>query len=335
MITHLSILLIGFSIFSAIILLSAYLFSLPDMRKSIQSKIAASVLLFCIMILQAGHYCYFSESIPVLEHRIYTSVLLTVPVAFFFFSQVVLFPDVDYQKRDLIHFIAPLLSLILPITILPLIGFLFGTAYTFWFARLIFKLREQRQRFKFEMFFFGLFAVIALVALLLCLSLPYLDPVIFYTVYSNVISGSLLLIVAALIFFPQLLNDILLITEIAYSKSKLVGINTRAKLDQLEQLMLVEKVYQNEELSLTSLAEQLDLSSHQLSELINTEFDYGFPRYIREYRVREAKKLLVSEPSASILSISMMTGFKSQSNFYTAFKGITNQSPGSYRKAHC
>jgi len=76
----------------------------------------------------------------------------------------------------------------------------------------------------------------------------------------------------------------------------------------------------------------MELSVHQLSELINSNFDYSFPRYIREHRIREAKELLINEPNSSVLSISMMTGFKSQSNFYTAFKEITGFSPGQYRK---
>ena len=96
--------------------------------------------------------------------------------------------------------------------------------------------------------------------------------------------------------------------------------------------MTVDQLFQNEELSLSMLAEQLKLTTHQLSELINTEFEYGFPRYVREHRIRQAKDLLLNEPNSSILAISMNVGFKSQSNFYTAFKEITGISPGQFRK---
>lgn len=177
-----------------------------------------------------------------------------------------------------------------------------------------------------------MFAITALATLALCLSLPYINASLFYLAYSNGIAISIVLIVCALLFFPKLLSDILIITELTYAKSKLTGISTPEKIAQLTQLMETDKLYQNEELSLTLLAEHLSLSAHQLSELINTHFDYSFPRYIRELRIREAKALLVSQPEASILSISMMIGFKSQSNFYTAFKEITNLSPGAYRK---
>jgi AraC-like DNA-binding protein len=106
-----------------------------------------------------------------------------------------------------------------------------------------------------------------------------------------------------------------------------------ACLKKLESLMTVSKVYQNEELSLSSLAADLGVSSHQLSELVNTRLGMGFSKYIRERRVAAAKTLLVSAPSQSILSISMDTGFRSQSSFYAAFKEVTGQSPGDYRKA--
>ena len=42
--------------------------------------------------------------------------------------------------------------------------------------------------------------------------------------------------------------------------------------------------------------------------------------------------MLRTDDKSSVLSISMMTGFKSQSNFYTAFKEVTGESPGEYRK---
>ncbi|GAB6418818.1 hypothetical protein bcgnr5380_63250 [Bacillus cereus] len=60
----------------------------------------------------------------------------------------------------------------------------------------------------------------------------------------------------------------------------------------------------------------------------------GLPRYVRERRVAAAKSMLVAEPNASILAVGMDTGFKSSSTFYAAFKEVTGQSPGDYRKAN-
>jgi transcriptional regulator GlxA family with amidase domain len=93
------------------------------------------------------------------------------------------------------------------------------------------------------------------------------------------------------------------------------------------------KAYQDESLSLASLAGTVGVSSHQLSELINTRLGIGFSRYVRECRVRAAKALLMSAPARSILSIGMDVGFRSQSAFYAAFKEVTGQSPGDYRRS--
>ncbi len=329
---HLSGLLAGFSVFACLILLSAYLFFLPDMRKSVGGKVACTALLLGLAVIQLAHYAYFSEQTALLNYRGYGLVLTLIPPAFYFFSRVTLFSHVNYHAADTLHAAPILLAAFVPVSALPPLAFMFGTAYTFWFARVVLKMRGQGKRFRFELFFFGMFAVMALGALMLGLALPSLDPHIFYTAYGNAISIAILLIVAALLFFPELLSDLLLITELAYAKSKLNGVDTNAKLLQLGQLMTVDKHFQNEDLSLSNLADSLALSSHQLSELINSHFGHGFPRYIREQRVNEAKRLLVNEPNTSVLAISMETGFKSQSNFYTAFKEITGLSPGQFRK---
>jgi AraC-like DNA-binding protein len=97
--------------------------------------------------------------------------------------------------------------------------------------------------------------------------------------------------------------------------------------------MTTRKLYANEDLSLSSLAAELGISTHQLSELVNSRLGLGFSRYVRERRVAAAKQLLVAAPSQSILSVSLDTGFRSQSAFYAAFKEITGQSPGDFREA--
>ena len=48
--------------------------------------------------------------------------------------------------------------------------------------------------------------------------------------------------------------------------------------------------------------------------------------------MEEARKMLVNEPKASVLSVGMSVGFTTQSNFYAAFKEIAGIAPGQYRK---
>jgi len=130
-----------------------------------------------------------------------------------------------------------------------------------------------------------------------------------------------------------MLSDIIEVAKISYATSTLTDVNITQCRQKLDGLMKQTKIYQNGNLNLNLLAEQMSLSSHQLSEYINVQFGITFSRYIREQRINIAKQLLVNEPNPSVLAISLETGFKSQSNFYVAFKEITNQSPNSYRKS--
>ena len=211
-------------------------------------------------------------------------------------------------------------------------AFAIGAGYALWFTRFVYGMRRQRNRFRFEMFFFALFAVMAVLVLVLGFSIPYMDPAIFYYSYSISIGLALMLVVAALVVFPEIRTDVSDRARLAYATSTLGGVNVDAKLRELERLMLDEKVFQNENLNLGMLAEMLELSSHQLSELINSRFGYGFSRYVREQRVEEAKRLLAGDDKSSVLSISLMTGFRSQSNFYSAFREITGEAPGNWRR---
>ena len=328
---YLSAILAGFSIVSSVVLLFAYLFFLRDMRKSVVSKLACAFVLLGLASLQCFHFSFFIDSIDVLLLRSYNFALMVLPSAFFFFARAVLFPDSQNKLSDVLHLMPLFLAFFLPLAVIPSIAFICGSAYTLWFARIIFKLRKQRGRFKFEMFFFGLFALMAVAALILGLLLPAMQADVFYFAYSNSIAVAMILIVAALLIFPELLSDISMLVELGYAQTKLSGISTEQKISALEQLMLNDKHYENEQLNLSIVAELLGLNSHQLSELINTEYGYGFPRYVREHRIRAAKSLLINESKSSVLAVSMATGFKSQSSFYAAFKDATGESPAAYR----
>ena len=95
--------------------------------------------------------------------------------------------------------------------------------------------------------------------------------------------------------------------------------------------MQQETVYTQSDLDLPGLAKAVGLSSHQLSELINSRLGKNFSRYLREHRVEAAQKMLLNEPSASVLSVGLSVGFTSQSNFYDAFREITGMTPGKFR----
>ena len=332
MMIHIGVLLVGFTVLSAIILLFAYWYFLPDLQKSIFSKVACTLLLTSLAGLQWCHYLAFSAEFDALNNAYYLWLLLAVPAFFYYFSLFVLFPSSVLSGVHAVH-LCPLLTFwLLPVEHVPLIAFVLGTGYTFWFARLVLVMRHQHQRFHFERFFFVLFAIFAAIALALGFLIPHIDAQVFYVTYGSSIGDAMVLVVTAMIIFPDMLTDIQQIAELAYAKSSLGSINIKSKKDQLDQLMMRDKVYQNEELSLAMVADMMQITPHQLSELVNTQYGHGFSRLVRTCRVEYAQRLLEDEPQTSVLAISLMTGFKSQSNFYAAFKEVTGESPGNYRK---
>lgn len=331
--TTISIINIGFSILSAAILLIAYVFFLKNVNRQWHALASCAGLLISLIALQLGHLEYFLKGVDVLAQPEYRFWLFLAPPMFYFFSRATLLPDAPAHPILLVHLLPLLLNFLPRYEIAIPVIFMLGMSYSFWLSTLIFGSREQRKRFKMEMFFFSLFSVVALVVLALGLSVSYIDHVYFYVFYTNSIGMSFVLIVGALIVFPNLLVELAEAAKLSYTASTLKEVDIQANLAKLDELMRQSRLYQNENLSLAMVAEAMGLTSHQLSELVNRQFGVNFSRYIREQRVRAAQTILVNEPKSSVLSIGLEVGFGTQSNFYAAFKEITGMSPGAYRKS--
>ena len=102
---------------------------------------------------------------------------------------------------------------------------------------------------------------------------------------------------------------------------------------QLEKLIIDEKVYLENELSLAQLSEKLNIQPYQTSELISRQYQESFFDLINRHRVEEVKKRL-HDPAfshLSILGVALDCGFNSKSSFNTAFKKFTGQTPSQYR----
>jgi TolB-like protein/class 3 adenylate cyclase/AraC-like DNA-binding protein len=114
---------------------------------------------------------------------------------------------------------------------------------------------------------------------------------------------------------------------------------TRAELKRyrkaLEELMAQEQPYLDLNLTLRTLAEQLDLSANQLSQLLNEGFDKNFAEYVNTYRL-ETFKSLATDPSKShltILALAYESGFNSKTVFNTFFKKAMGMTPSKYWKS--
>lgn len=102
----------------------------------------------------------------------------------------------------------------------------------------------------------------------------------------------------------------------------------------LLKVMETDKPYLDSELNLLKLAEKMQLSSHQLSYVINTGMGENFFNFINTYRVQKAKELLTDTnyDHLNMIAIGYEAGFNSKTAFNTTFKKITTYTPTEYKK---
>jgi len=132
----------------------------------------------------------------------------------------------------------------------------------------------------------------------------------------------------------DILPEIPTLGSIPYQKTGLDNASVELIYSRLLQHMEKAKPYLQEDLSLAMLAQQLELNSNQLSQVINQLSQSNFFSFVNRYRVEEVK-LKLRDPAfahLSILGIAYDCGFRSKSAFNRIFKAQTGISPVAYQK---
>lgn len=122
--------------------------------------------------------------------------------------------------------------------------------------------------------------------------------------------------------------------QIKYVGSRLTESEEKQYAEKLSNHMNSTKPFLNPELTLSQLANELDISSHVLSQVINKKFRLNFFDFINNYRVEEFKLRSTDSRynSFSILGIAMDCGFNSKSAFNRIFKQKTGLTPSEFKK---
>ncbi len=119
-----------------------------------------------------------------------------------------------------------------------------------------------------------------------------------------------------------------------YGKSGLDEKSASLIMERLLRLMEEKKPYTNSTLTLAQLAAMLSVTSHNLSEVINTRCRQNFYDFVNRYRVEQVKRNL-SDPAKKnlkILTIAFDAGFNSKASFNEVFKALTELTPSEYRR---
>lgn len=103
---------------------------------------------------------------------------------------------------------------------------------------------------------------------------------------------------------------------------------------KLATLMEKEKVYRENDISLDKLAALLNVSRHQLSQVINKQYQVNFFEYINTLRIEEAKQLLTEKTKQELnaIEVAYWVGFNNKVSFTNAFKKATGLTPARYRQ---
>lgn len=120
-----------------------------------------------------------------------------------------------------------------------------------------------------------------------------------------------------------------------YSSSELSENEVALVKSKLLEVMEVDRVYLNKELSVSELSEMIGISGAKLSQILNEHMNTNFYTFVNRYRVEEFKKQVRENYNENItlVALSEECGFSSKSSFYRAFKAETGVTPAQYVKS--
>ena len=120
-------------------------------------------------------------------------------------------------------------------------------------------------------------------------------------------------------------------TPLKYKNNKVDSTKANELIEQLQQKMQAEQIYLNPKIKLAEIAQSVNSSPHEISQVINETLGVSFNQYINQFRVNAACSLLKQTNNLTLEGVGKEVGFHSRSAFYSAFKSQMQQTPGQYK----
>ena len=292
-------------------------------------------------------------------------IFLFGPLAYFYFRRL-LFKDYKIHRTYWLHFLPALLHLLFffslleytPITYEKLhysgyfnqiFHFIEGVAivlnffYAFSILNLVRsyqKIEKNQLSFHQEVIGFVLVVTISIFMILILWALSYISQQLLHTPLGMIgyetIWISLPLGIYIISFYAIRQPEIFRISKSlpTTAKNRLKFSKVSLLKDRLDNLMEQERPYLDGELTLTTLADQLQTSSNDLSWLLNTTYDTKFYDFVNNHRIKAFLQRVDNNEhhKKTILSLALEVGFNSKSTFNKAFKALLNDTPSNYIK---
>lgn len=96
----------------------------------------------------------------------------------------------------------------------------------------------------------------------------------------------------------------------------------------------LEQVYP-QNIGLLEMSEKAKVSSQHLNTMFHDTFGISPYSFLVQLRIREAKRLLITDPSLTLKDVASLVGFNGVSHFVSTFKRREGITPSVYRNLHC
>lgn len=119
-----------------------------------------------------------------------------------------------------------------------------------------------------------------------------------------------------------------------YTRPAISDNESNELMSRMNEYMEKYKPWLEPEFCMADFSENLSVSGHQISEVMNGLMKQNFFDYINNYRIEEFKRLLLDPDKRDdkIQFLAYDAGFNSKTAFNTAFKKFTGQTPSEYKR---
>ena len=115
-----------------------------------------------------------------------------------------------------------------------------------------------------------------------------------------------------------------------YSTSSINRQMAVSLLAEIKSYVESRKLYMDKGLTIQTLSDDLKVSRHKISQVVNQELGMTFPDFINKYRIDAATNFLSKRPDHKMSALALDVGFANKVSFYRAFKKFTGTTPVSY-----
>ncbi|OXG04942.1 AraC family transcriptional regulator [Flavobacterium araucananum] len=141
----------------------------------------------------------------------------------------------------------------------------------------------------------------------------------------------ILYLIISILLYRKRTDDLFLLNVPKNAGKKIDAAEAEIFTQKLEKVMNEKTLYKNPNLTLQDLSKEINISSHQLSQLLNNNLNKNFTSFVNEFRIKEACEIMAQNDKLTLESIGYDVGFNSKSTFFSAFKKQTGTTPLNYQ----